>query len=58
MLVKMEIDLAKGFAPWKEMFVNNEHRLKYPRTFEKGHTINWTYLIDNEWKKKIKTSAI
>ena len=27
MLVKMEIDLAMGFAPWKEMFINNEHRL-------------------------------
>ena len=27
MLVKMEIDLAKGFAPWKEMFIKNEHRL-------------------------------
>ena len=27
MLVKMEIDLAKGFAPWKEMFIQNEHRL-------------------------------
>ena len=27
MLVKMEIDLAKGFEPWKEMFIKNEHRL-------------------------------
>ena len=27
MLVKMEIDLAKGFSPWKKMFINNEHRL-------------------------------
>ena len=27
MLVKMEIDLAKGFATWKEMFIKNEHRL-------------------------------
>ena len=27
MLVKMEIDLVKGFAPWKEMFIQNEHRL-------------------------------
>ena len=27
MLVKMEIDLAKGFSPWKEMFIENEHRL-------------------------------
>ena len=27
MLVKMDIDLAKGFAPWKEMFIKNEHRL-------------------------------
>ena len=27
MIVKMEIDLAKGFAPWKEMFIQNEHRL-------------------------------
>ena len=27
MLVKMEIELAKGFAPWKEMFIKNEHRL-------------------------------
>ena len=27
MLVKMEIDLAKGFAPWKKMFIQNEHRL-------------------------------
>ena len=23
----MEIDLAKGFGPWKEMFINNEHKL-------------------------------
>ena len=27
MIVKMEIDLARGFEPWKEMFINNEHRL-------------------------------
>ena len=27
MLVKMEIDLSKGFRPWKEMFIKNEHRL-------------------------------
>ena len=27
MLVKMEIDLSKGFAVWKEMFIKNEHRL-------------------------------
>ncbi len=27
MLVKMEIELGKGFAPWKEMFIKNEHRL-------------------------------
>ena len=27
MLVKMEIDLAKGFSSWKKMFINNEHRL-------------------------------
>ena len=27
MLVKMEIDLSKGFGPWKEMFIKNEHRL-------------------------------
>lgn len=27
MLVKMEIELAKGFAPWKEMFIKNENRL-------------------------------
>tara|TARA_A200000113_G_C8655895_1_gene287429 strand:+ start:38 stop:331 length:294 start_codon:yes stop_codon:yes gene_type:complete len=27
MLVKMEIDLAKGFSPWKEMFFKNENRL-------------------------------
>ena len=27
MLVKMEIELAKGFAPWREMFIKNEHRL-------------------------------
>ena len=27
MLVKMEIDLAKGFGSWKEMFINNEHKL-------------------------------
>ena len=23
----LEIELAKGFAPWKEMFIKNEHRL-------------------------------
>ena len=23
----MEIDLSKGFGPWKEMFIKNEHRL-------------------------------
>ena len=27
MIVKMTIDLERGFAPWKEMFVSNEHRL-------------------------------
>ena len=27
MIVKMEIDLSRGFEPWKEMFINNEHRL-------------------------------
>ena len=27
MIVKMEIDLSRGFEPWKEMFNNNEHRL-------------------------------
>ena len=27
MLVKMEIDLAKGFSSWKKMFIKNEHRL-------------------------------
>lgn len=27
MIVKMGIDLARGFEPWKEMFVKNEHRL-------------------------------
>ena len=28
MVVKMEIDLERGFAPWKEMFIDNEHKLK------------------------------
>ena len=23
----MEIDLERGFAPWKEMFIDNEHKL-------------------------------
>ncbi|MAQ06956.1 MAG: hypothetical protein CMN50_04555 [SAR116 cluster bacterium] len=27
MIVKMTIDLARGFAPWKEMFIKNEYRL-------------------------------
>ena len=27
MIVKMGIDLARGFEPWKKMFINNEHRL-------------------------------
>ncbi len=27
MIVKMDIDLARGFGPWKEMFVKNEHKL-------------------------------
>ena len=27
MIVKMGIDLARGFGPWKEMFVINEHNL-------------------------------
>ena len=27
MLVKMEIDLSRGFSPWKEMFIKNEYRL-------------------------------
>ena len=27
MIVKMGIDLARGFGPWKEMFVKNEHKL-------------------------------
>ena len=29
MIVKLNIDLAKGFEPWKKMFFANEHRLKY-----------------------------
>ena len=24
----MGIDLARGFGPWKEMFVKNEHKVK------------------------------
>ena len=27
MIVKMTIDLAKGFEPWKEMFIKNEYKL-------------------------------
>ena len=27
MIVKMEIDLERGFAPWKEMFIDNEYKL-------------------------------
>ncbi len=27
MIVKMEIDLERGFAPWKEMFIDNESKL-------------------------------
>ena len=27
MLVKMEIDLSRGFSTWKEMFIKNEHTL-------------------------------
>ena len=27
MVVKLNIDLANGFAPWKKMFHENEHRL-------------------------------
>jgi len=27
MIVKMTIDLARGFEPWKDMFIKNEHKL-------------------------------
>ncbi len=27
MIVKMTINLERGFAPWKEMFIENEYRL-------------------------------
>ena len=27
MIVKMTIDLERGFIPWKEMFIKNEYRL-------------------------------
>ena len=27
MIVKMEIDLERGFAPWKAMFIDNEYKL-------------------------------
>ena len=27
MIVKMEIALERGFAPWKEMFIDNEYKL-------------------------------
>ena len=27
MIVKMTIELARGFEPWKQMFIKNEHRL-------------------------------
>ena len=29
MIVKMEIDLDRGFAPWKEMFIDNEYKLNF-----------------------------
>ncbi len=31
MIVKMEIDLERGFAPWKEMFIDNEYKLNEHR---------------------------
>ena len=27
MIVKMTIELARGFEPWKDMFIKNEHTL-------------------------------
>ena len=40
--------------------INNEHRLNYPRKFEKGHNINWTYYNEDKsiFEKKEKSAAI
>ena len=27
MIIKMEIDLERGFSPWKKMFIDNEYKL-------------------------------
>ena len=34
MIVKMEIDLERGFDPWKEMFIDNKYKLNEHNTFQ------------------------
>ena len=63
MIVKMEIDLERGFAPWKEMFIHNEYKLNehggnlvFAGT-EKDNDNNLTVIMDFESPESLQNFA-
>ena len=63
MIVKMEIDLERGFAPWKEMFIDNEYKLNEQRGklvfagTEKDNDNKLTVIMDFESPESLKNFA-
>ena len=63
MIVKMTIDLARGFEPWKDMFIKNEHklnahggRLVFAGT-EKENDSKLTIIMDFDSPESLKSFA-
>ena len=63
MIVKMEIDLERGFAPWKEMFIDNEYKLNEHRGklvfagTEKDNDNKLTVIMDFESLESLQNFA-
>ena len=63
MIVKMEIDLERGFAPWKEMFIDNEYKLNEHRGklvfagTEKDNDNKLTVIMDFETPEALQNFA-
>ena len=59
----MEIDLERGFAPWKEMFIDNEYKLNEQRGklvfagTEKDNDNKLTVIMDFESPESLKNFA-
>ena len=59
----MEIDLERGFAPWKEMFIDNEYKLNEHRGklvfagTEKDNDNKLTVIMDFETPEALQNFA-